>query len=180
MEIYDYFIKNSQGDPISLENYRGKVLLIVNTAIQCGFTLQYEELQSMYEKFHDRGFEIIDIPCNQFEGQAPGSIEQIKDFCRKNYKTCFDQMGKSCVNGEGELPLYTFLKKEKGFKGFGTSLKAMTMDAYLEAMDKDYKNSSDIKWNFTKFLIDRQGQVIERFEPTADMEKVKIAIEDLL
>lgn len=180
MGIYDYYVHDSQGYPISLKNFRGKVVLIVNTATDCGFTLQYEELQSIYERFHSRGLEIIDIPCNQFEGLAPGSIDQIQDFCKKNYKTCFQQMAKASVNGEEELPLYTYLKEAKGFEGFGTSVKAMTMNAYMESIDKNYLRSNDIKWNFTKFLVDRQGRVVERFEPTADMEKVKIAIESLL
>ena len=180
MGIYDHFVRNANGEEVPLSKYKGKILLIVNTATKCGFTVQYEELQSLYEKFHDKGLEIIDIPCNQFNEQSPGTHEEIKNFCKKNYGTGFEQMGKSDVNGENELPLYTYLKSQKGFEGFGVSLKALAMDAYMKVSKKNYKNCNDIKWNFTKFLVDRQGNVVERFEPTGDMEKVKIAIEDLL
>lgn len=180
MGIYDYVIKNGKGEDVPMSDYKGKVLLIVNTATGCGFTPHYEPLEKMYEKYHDRGFEIIDIPCNQFAGQAPESDEEIHQFCTLKYNTQFPQMKKSDVNGENELPLYTFLKSQKGFEGFGKGPKAMMMSALLKKIDKDYKNNPDIKWNFTKFVVDRQGNVVARFEPTAKMSDVAACVEQLL
>ncbi|MCD1147678.1 glutathione peroxidase [Peptoniphilus sp. KCTC 25270] len=180
MGFYDFALIDGTGKEISMENYRGKVVLVVNTATECGFTPQYEDLQKLFEKYHEKGLEIIDVPSNQFRGQAPGTDEEIAQFCSLNFHTQFSQMKKSDVNGEKELPLFTFLKKEKGFEGFGKGAKALAMSAMLKAMDKDYKNNSDIKWNFTKFLIDREGNVVERFEPTEKMEKVEEAVLALL
>ena len=180
MSIYEYTLKNGAGQEISLEAYRGKVLLIVNTATGCGFTPQYKALEEMYEKYHDRGLEIIDIPCNQFAGQAPGTDEEIHEFCTLKYNTQFPQMQKSEVNGPGELPLYTWLKSQKGFEGFGKGPAALAMAAMLKTMDKDYKQNPSIKWNFTKFLVDREGNVVSRFEPTHDMKKVETETAALL
>lgn len=180
MGFYDYTIKDGQENKLSLKSYEGKVVLVVNTATKCGFTPQYEELQKMYSKFHERGFEIIDIPSNQFKNQAPGSNEEITTFCSLNFGTEFPQMAKADVNGENEIELYKFLKSQKGFKGFGKGAKALAMSGLLKTIDSDYKNNSDIKWNFTKFLIDRDGNVVERFEPTARMEEVSKAVENLL
>ena len=173
MSIYDYTLLDRKGNEVSLRQYEGRVLLIVNTATGCGFTPQYEELESMYEKYHDQGLEIIDIPCNQFAGQTPGTDEEIHEFCQLRYHTRFQQMKKSDVNGENELPLYTFLKSQQGFKGFGKGVKAMAMGAMLSRIDKKYKENPDIKWNFTKFLVDRSGNVVDRFEPTEDMAVVE-------
>ena len=173
MSIYDYTLLDRKGNEVSLRQYEGRVLLIVNTATGCGFTPQYEELESMYEKYHDQGLEIIDIPCNQFAGQTPGTDDEIHEFCQLRYHTQFQQMKKSDVNGENELPLYTFLKSQQGFKGFGKGVKAMAMSAMLSRIDKKYKENPDIKWNFTKFLVDRSGNVVDRFEPTADMAVVE-------
>lgn len=180
MSIYEQAVVTADGREVSLKEYEGKVLLIVNTATECGFTPQYEELENIYEKFQDRGLEILDIPCNQFGGQAPGTDEEIHEFCTLNYHTKFPRMKKSEVNGEMELPLYTYLKKEKGFEGFGDGERADRMNAKLATIDKDYKNNPDIKWNFTKFLVDRSGKVVARFEPTFDMKKVEEEIEKLL
>lgn len=180
MGIYDYVIKNGKGEDIPMSDYKGKVLLIVNTATGCGFTPHYEPLEKMYEKYHDRGFEIIDIPCNQFAGQAPESDEEIHQFCTLKYNTQFPQMKKSEVNGENELALYTYLKSQQGFKGFGFGPAALAMSALLKKIDKDYKNNPDIKWNFTKFAVDRDGNVVARFEPTEDMKKVDKFVEGLL
>ena len=127
----------------------------------------------MYEQHHDKGFEIIDIPCNQFKGQAPGTDEEIHQFCTLKYNTQFPQMKKSDVNGPNALPLYGYLKSQQGFGGFGSGGKAMAMNAMLKKTDKDYENNPDIKWNFTKFVVDRQGNVIKRFEPTVKMDKVE-------
>ena len=180
MSIYDYSVKNPKGEDVSLEQFRGNVLLIVNTATGCGFTPHYKDLESMYEKYHDKGFDILDIPCNQFAGQTPGTDEEIHEFCTLKYNTQFPQMKKSDVNGENALPLYTYLKSQKGFEGFGKSAAALMMSAMLKKIDKDYKINPDIKWNFTKFLVDREGNVVERFEPTADMKVVDRAVESLL
>ena len=180
MGIYDYVIKNGKGEDVPMSDYKGKVLLIVNTATGCGFTPHYEPLEKMYEKYHDRGFEIIDIPCNQFAGQAPESDEEIHQFCTLKYNTQFPQMKKSEVNGENELLLYTYLKSQQGFKGFGFGPAALAMSALLKKIDKNYKNNPDIKWNFTKFAVDRDGNVVARFEPTEDMKKVDKFVEGLL
>ena len=180
MSFYDYTVKDGNGEDLSLEAFRGKVVLVVNTATGCGFTPHYKPMEEMYEKYHDRGFEILDIPCNQFAGQTPGTDEEIHEFCTLHYNTQFPQMKKSDVNGENELPLYTFLKGEKGFEGFGHDPVALAMGAMLKKLDKDYKNNPAIKWNFTKFLVDREGNVVARFEPTADMKQVDAAVAALL
>lgn len=176
MSIYDYTVPEVGGNEKSLKDYEGKVLLIVNTATGCGFTPQYEDIENIWEKFHDQGFDVIDVPCNQFAGQTPGTDEEIHEFCTLHYNTKFPQMKKSDVNGENELPLFTYLKSQKGFEGFGRGPKALAMSALLKKMDKNYKNNPDIKWNFTKFLVDRQGNVVARFEPTASMSDVEAAV----
>ncbi len=170
MGIYDYSVTKPNGEELSLREFEGKVILIVNTATGCGFTPHYEILEKMYEKYHDKGFEIIDIPCNQFANQTPGTDEEIHDFCTLRYNTQFPQMKKSDVNGENELPLYTYLKSQKGFEGFGKGPAALMMKAVAKKENKDYKDSPDIKWNFTKFVVDRSGNVVARFEPTYKME----------
>ena len=180
MNLYDLSVPTPSGEELSLKTFEGKVLLIVNTATGCGFTPQYKDLEAMYEKYRGRGFEILDIPCNQFAGQTPGTDEEIHDFCVLKYATQFPQMKKSDVNGENELPLYTFLKGQKGFEGFGKGPRALMMSAMLKTIDRDYKNNPAIKWNFTKFLVDRRGEVTARFEPTADMKEVAEAVENLL
>ena len=178
--IYDYSVKTPSGEDISLKDFEGKVMVIVNTATGCGFTPQYKDLEDMYEKYHEKGLEIIDIPCNQFAGQTPGTDEEIHEFCTLKYNTQFPQMKKSEVNGENQLPLYTYLKSQKGFEGFGKGVKAIAMGAMLKKIDKDYKNNPDIKWNFTKFVVDRAGNVVARFEPTADMAALSNCVEALL
>ncbi|MCM1194074.1 MAG: glutathione peroxidase [Butyrivibrio sp.] len=157
MNIYEYSVKAQDGSDISLAEYRGKVLLIVNTATGCGFTPQYEGLQDLYEKYQSKGLEILDFPCNQFGNQAPGSDEEITDFCQSRYGVTFRQFKKIRVNGEGEEPLYTYLKaQKKGVMG------------------------NNIKWNFTKFLVDREGNVTARFAPTVTPEKLEEQLEKLL
>ena len=178
--IYDFTLKTGLGEDYPLAQHKGKVMLIVNTATGCGFTPHYEPIEAMYEKYHDQGFEVIDIPCNQFRDQAPGSDEEIASFCRMRYKTQFPQMKKSDVNGENELPLYTYLKEQKGFEGFGKGTMALKMNALLMTEDKNFKKNSNIKWNFTKFVVDREGNVIARFEPTADMADVEKCVASLL
>lgn len=157
MGIYDYSVKAQDGNDITLHDYRGKVLLIVNTATGCGFTPQYEGLQDLYEKYQSQGLEILDFPCNQFGNQAPGSDDEITDFCQSRYGVTFQQFKKIKVNGEGEEPLYTFLKSQKkGVMG------------------------NHIKWNFTKFLVDRNGNVVARFAPTVTPDKIKEQLIGLL
>ena len=134
----------------------------------------------MYEKYHDKGLEIIDVPCNQFAGQAPGSDEEIHEFCTLKYNTKFPQMKKSDVNGDNAIELFTFLKSQKGFEGFGKGPKALAMAAMCKAANKDYKSSPDIKWNFTKFVIDRNGEVVARFEPTHSMKELEELVEKLI
>src|SRR3712207_3676989 len=177
--VYDYKVKNDAGDEVSLANYKGKVLLIVNTATRCGFTPQYKELEALYEKYKKQGFEILDFPCNQFGGQAPGSDEEIHQFCTANFDIQFPQFSKIDVNGPTASPLYTFLKKKQGFKGFDLNTPTgKAMDAMLRKKDGDYDKKADIKWNFTKFLVDRKGKVIKRFEPSDPLDEKLIA--DLL
>ena len=180
MSIYDYTLPTPDGKSVGLNTFAGNVLVIVNTATGCGFTPQYKELEAMYEDLHDKGLEIIDIPCNQFAGQTPGTDEEIHEFCTLHYNTKFPQYKKSDVNGENELPLYTYLKSQQGFKGFGKGVRAMAMAAMLGKIDKNYKNNPDIKWNFTKFVVDREGNVIARFEPVADMGELRTFVEGLL
>ena len=180
MSIYDYSVTRPDGSELSLSDYRGKVLLVVNTATGCGFTPQYEDLEKIYEEYHDKGLEIIDVPCNQFAGQTPGTDEEIHEFCTLHYNTQFPQMKKSDVNGENALPLFQYLKSQKGFEGFGKGMKAMAMGAMLSKIDKNYKTNPDIKWNFTKFVVDRDGNVVARFEPTADMKDVAACVGSLI
>ena len=181
MSFYDYTLPAPSGETVSTENYRGKVTLVVNTATGCGFTPHYEPLEKMYEDLHDKGLEIIDVLCNQFMGQTPGSDEDIHAFCTLHYNTQFPQMKKSNVNGPNALPLFEYLKSQKGFEGFGKGATALMMKAHTAAHDK--KNGwakDDIKWNFTKFVVDREGNVVARFEPTADMDDVRKCVESLL
>lgn len=179
--ISDFQLTSKKGETVALSQYKGKVLLIVNTATECGFTPQYEELEALYKRHKAAGLEILDIPCNQFGGQAPGTDEEITEFCSMKFGVDFPQFRKAEVNGEGELPLYTWLKGEKGFEDFDPAHKLTPI--LIDIFDKNmpgWRESSDIKWNFTKFLIDREGNVVARFEPTHNMAEVERQIEDLL
>ena len=153
--IYDFKVKNDKGQEVSLDQYKGKLLLIVNTATRCGFTPQYKDLEAIYEKYNEQGFEILDFPCNQFGSQAPGTIAEIKEFCSTTYSVKFTQFDKIEVNGENEHPLYTYLK------------------AYAE-------NKNNIRWNFTKFLVSADGKILKRFEPGDKMEDVETAVAQAL
>lgn len=157
MNIYDFTVKDTKGNDVKLSEYKGKVLLIVNTATGCGFTPQYEGLEELYKEFKEKGFEVLDFPSNQFLKQAPGSDKEINDFCTLKYDTTFPRFKKCDVNGKDAIPLYKWLKEQK--KGFLTSA---------------------IKWNFTKFLVDRNGKVVGRYSPTTPPEKLKSKIEELL
>ncbi|MBR4708438.1 MAG: glutathione peroxidase [Pseudobutyrivibrio sp.] len=180
MGFYDLSVEQTNGEQLSMADFAGKVVLVVNTATGCGFTPQYKDLESIYEQFHDKGLEIVDVPCNQFAGQTPGSDEEIHEFCSLNYNTQFPQMKKTDVNGETACELFKYLKSQKGFEGFGKGAKALAMSAMLKTIDKDYKNNPEIKWNFTKFVVDRQGNVVARFEPTADMKEVEKCVASLI
>jgi len=180
MSIYDHSVYRPDGSEVKLSEFKGKVMLIVNTATGCGFTPHYKSLEKMYEKHHSKGFEIIDIPCNQFAGQTPGTDDEIHEFCTLKYNTRFPQMKKSDVNGKNALPLYGYLKSQQGFQGFGRGVKAAAMSAVLKKFDKDYKNNPEIKWNFTKFVVDREGNVVKRFEPTVSMDKVEAYIDSIM
>ncbi|NMC85229.1 MAG: glutathione peroxidase [Anaerolineaceae bacterium] len=157
MTIYDFQVKKASGEEIPLSQYQGQVLLIVNTASKCGFTPQYKGLESLYQQFHARGFEVLGFPCDQFAHQEPGSDAEIQTFCQMNYDVHFPVFAKLEVNGINAHPLYRFLKKQKG--------------GFLDGV---------IKWNFTKFLVDRQGNVVARFEPNVEPETFASAIEKLL
>ncbi|MBQ3728615.1 MAG: glutathione peroxidase [Spirochaetales bacterium] len=180
MGFYDLKVTARDGSEVSLSDYQGKVVLVVNTATGCGFTPHYEPLEKMYEDLHEQGLEIIDVPCNQFAGQTPGTDDEIHEFCTLKYHTQFPQMKKSDVNGENAIELFKYLKSQKGFEGFGKGAKALAMNMLLKRIDKDYKNNSEIKWNFTKFVVDRKGNVVARFEPTADMKDVRACVEKLV
>lgn len=180
MSIYDFSVKAQGGSDVALADYKGKVLLIVNTATGCGFTPQYDELQDIYEEFEKDGLEILDFPCNQFGEQAPGDDEEIHSFCTGRYGITFPQFAKIDVNGENAIPLYKWLAKNSTFEGFDKNPMGLMMSQILKKMDKDYKNNSSIKWNFTKFLIGKDGQVMARFEPTTSMKKVKEKIKEVL
>lgn len=179
MSIYDFTVKARNGAEVSLADYKGKVLLIVNTATGCGFTPQYSELQNIYDEFKEQGLEILDFPCNQFAGQAPGNDEEIHSFCTGRYGITFPQFAKIDVNGENAIPLFEWLTENTKFEGFGKSPMALMMNGVAKKMDKDYKNNGNIKWNFTKFLIDREGNIVARFEPT-DMKHLKEKIKECL
>ena len=174
--VYDFTVKNRQGNMVSLSEYRDKVLLIVNTATGCGFTPHYDPLEAMYKEFRGNGFEILDFPCNQFANQAPGTEDEIHEFCTLKFGTEFPQFAKIDVNGENADPLFAYLAAEKPFEGFGKGLKNAALTKFTEANNKKFGDKAYIKWNFTKFLVDREGKVIARFEPTADMKEVRAAV----
>ncbi len=179
--VYDLSVKDRKGKDVSLREYANEVLLIVNTATKCGFTPQYEELEKLYEKYHAQGFEVLDFPCNQFGQQAPGTDEAIHQFCKLTYNTEFPRFKKVKVNGDDADPLFKFLKSQKGFAGFDASHPLTPiLEEMLSKDAPDYKETADIKWNFTKFLVNKLGIVVDRFEPTESMEHVEAEIEALL
>lgn len=172
--IYEFSVKNTKGEDVSLDRYRGKVLLVVNTASGCGFTPQYEGLESLYRKYRDQGLEILDFPCNQFLNQAPGTDEELATFCQVNYGTSFETFAKLAVNGDQAHPLYAYLKNAVPLEIEDESLlnfKERLKKHLIEWM------GNDIKWNFTKFLVDREGRVVKRFAPTVVPKDLEKAIE---
>ena len=178
--VYDFTVRDRKGAKVSLRDYEGKVLLIVNTATGCGFTPHYEQLEAMYRDLRDKGFEILDFPCNQFANQAPGDDEEIHSFCTMKFGTEFPQFAKIDVNGDSAEPLFAFLAAEKPFAGFGKGLKNAALSKFAGLNNKKFGDKAYIKWIFTKFLIGRDGTVLARFEPTDDMEDVRKAVEELL
>lgn len=180
MNIYDFQVKAQDGSEVSLADYKGKVLLIVNSATGCGFTPQYDELQEIYDAHKDQGLEILDFPCNQFGNQAPGNDEEIHSFCSDRYGITFPQFSKIDVNGENAIPLYQWLAENTKFEGFGKGPMSIVLNGVVKKMDKDFKKNSAIKWNFTKFLIDREGNIVARFEPTASMKSVAEKVKAVL
>ena len=169
--VFDFTVKDRKGKDVSLKEYSGEVLLIVNTATRCGFTPQYEELEALYKEYHRQGFEVLDFPCNQFGQQAPGTDESIHEFCKLNYGTDFPRFKKVKVNGDDADPLFKYLKEQKGFAGWDESHPLTPiLDKMMTEADPDYKQKPDIKWNFTKFLVDKRGIVVARFEPTDNGE----------
>lgn len=179
MSIYDIKITNREGKELSLENYKGKTLIIVNTATGCGFTPQYEGLEKLYEEYHNQGLEILDFPCNQFGHQAPGTDDEIHEFCTAKYQTQFDQLSKIEVNGENEHPLYTYLKKQQPNEIIEGIKNKMAMKA-IEKISATYKNKEDIKWNFTKFLVDKNENVIKRYDPTFDPKNIEKDLKEII
>lgn len=179
--VYDFSVKDRKGNNVDLRAYAGEVLLIVNTATQCGFTPQYEELEKMYEKYHSQGFEVLDFPCNQFGQQAPGTDDAVHQFCKLNYGTEFPRFKKIKVNGSDAEPLFKYLQEQCGFEGFQMEHPiAPKLVEILSAADPDYASKPDIKWNFTKFLVNKLGLVVARFEPTESLENIEKQIEELL
>ena len=177
MSIYDFTVKDRQGNEVNLGDYAGKVLIIVNTATGCGFTPHYEPLEAMYKDLREKGLEILDFPCNQFANQAPGTEEEIHDFCTIKFGTEFPQFAKVDVNGDSAAPLFVYLAGKKPFEGFGKGFKNAALNKFANMNNRKFGDKAYIKWNFTKFLIDREGKVIARFEPTTDMSEVRKAVE---
>lgn len=176
MNLYDLKVKKRDGSDLELSSLKGKVIIIVNTATGCGFTPQYEALEYLYEKYHDKGLEVLDFPCNQFGHQAPGDDNEIHEFCTAKYKTQFDQLKKIDVNGENEDAVFTFLKEYDGEEKIEGIKNKMAMKGVAK-ISTTCKKENDIKWNFTKFLIDKEGNVVGRYSPTFDPKHME---EDIL
>jgi len=179
MSIYDYSVKSRNGEDIYISQFKGKVLIIVNTATGCGFTPQYEGLEKLYKEYHDKGLEILDFPCNQFGSQAPGSDDEIHQFCQFKYNTSFDQFSKVDVNGENENPLFTYIKSQKTEDVIKGMKNKLSMKA-IEKISTTAKKPEDIKWNFTKFLVDKNGNVVGRYSPTYKPEDMEEDIKKLI
>jgi glutathione peroxidase len=180
MPVYEFSYTSIEGKRISLSEYSGKVLLIVNVASKCGFTPQYKGLEELYKRYKGKGFEIIGFPCDQFGGQEPGTEKEIVEFCSINYGVTFPLSEKVKVREDGAIALYKYLTAQKSFMGFGSGEKAQFMEKFLKEKYKNGYTDNQIKWNFTKFLIDKNGEVTARFEPTAEPENIASDIEKLL
>jgi glutathione peroxidase len=179
-QLYGFTALSNRGEEVKFSDYEGKVLLIVNTASKCGFTPQYDGLEALWQKYGEKGLVVIGFPCDQFGHQEPGTNEEIAEFCRLNHGVTFPLMSKIEVNGEHADPIFQWLYSEKPFAGFGDSEVGQMMDKMLSKGDPEYASNPDIKWNFTKFLIDRKGNVVARFEPTVAPEAIDAEIAALL
>ena len=179
MNLYDFTVKDAAGKAVSMRDFAGKVLLIVNTATGCGFTPQYDGLEALYAKYRGQGFEILDFPCNQFGNQAPGTEAEIVSFCKMKFGVQFPQFAKIEVNGENAEPLFNYLKQQQPEDTIGGLKNQLAMKA-IHAISKTAKTAGDIKWNFTKFLIDRAGNVTARFAPTETPSIIENSVKELL
>lgn len=180
MTVYNYSLLNKAGQEQSLKDFEGKVLVIVNTASKCGFTPQYDGLEALYKQYRDEGLEIIAVPSNQFGEQEPGSNEEVQSFCKLNFGVTFPVMAKADVRGENAIDLFNYLTKEQGFKGFPDSELTDMLTGHLNSIDPDYLKDDQVKWNFTKFVVDRKGNVVARFEPMAEPSEMEACIKSLL
>ena len=180
MSVYDFTVKTRKGEDFSLSALKGRILLIVNTATGCGFTPQYEGLENLYSAYHEKGLEILDFPCNQFGHQAPGEDDEIHEFCTAKYQTTFDQFKKIDVNGETAIPLFAWLKEQAPEDEEPVGLKNKAAMAAIKKISKNCVQPNDVKWNFTKFLVDREGNFVKRWGPTADPASFTAEIEKLL
>ena len=180
MSIYDYAYTSIEGNPVSMSQYKGKVVLIVNTASKCGFAPQYEGLETLYQRYRDQGFEVIGFPCNQFMDQEPGDEAAISEFCSVRYGVTFPMSAKVDVRGDDAIPLFRYLTEQKAFEGMGKGIKNKAFDMMLKAKYKDGYKDSQVKWNFTKFLVDRHGEVTARFEPVVEPADIAVHIGKLL
>ena len=180
MSVYNYSLINKTGQEQSLKDFEGKVLVIVNTASKCGFTPQYDGLEALYKEYKDQGLEIIAVPSNQFGEQEPGSNEEVQSFCKLNFGVTFPVMAKADVRGENTIDLFKYLIKEQGFKGFPDSELTDMLTDHLNAIDPNYLQDAQVKWNFTKFVVDRKGNVVARFEPMAEPAEMEECIKSLL
>lgn len=180
MSIYNYSVLTKSGEEKSLQDFAGKVLVIVNTASKCGFTPQYDGLEALYKQYKEQGLEIIAIPSNQFGEQEPGTNEEVQSFCKLNFGVTFPVMAKSDVRDAHQLPLFSYLTEQQPFKGFPPSDLTQMLTDHLNSIDPHYLDDNQVKWNFTKFVIDRDGHVVARFEPMADPKDMENCIKELL
>ena len=176
MNLYDIKVLNQKDEEVSLNNYKGKVLLIINSATGCGFTPQYDAIEELYKKYKDKGFEVLDFPCNQFGHQAPGSDDEIHEFCTAKYNTTFDQFKKIDVNGPSESPVFTYLKEYSPKEEIHGLKNKLAMKG-VSKISNTCKSENDIKWNFTKFLLDKNGKVLRRLSP---IENPKLLEDDII
>ena len=180
MSIHQFQALSIDGEPVSMEQFAGKVLLIVNVASECGLTPQYEKLEDLQRKYEDRGFRVLGFPCNQFGSQEPGSDAEIQQFCSLNYGVSFPMFSKVDVNGEDAHPLFVYLRRSTAESVNGSGPGAEMLDKHLEKNHPDLMEGSNIRWNFTKFLIDSEGNVVKWFEPTVEPDALTDEIEALL
>lgn len=178
-KIYDFKTTGNKGAEVDFAQFEGKVLMIVNTASKCGFTPQYDGLEALYQKYKDQGFVIVGFPCDQFAGQEPGSNEEIAEFCRLNHGVTFPLMAKTDVNGPKAEPIFEYLKAQAPTEEYN-GLKAKATKTMLKGLSKSVEKDSDILWNFTKFLVNRDGTVVKRYAPVVKPEDIEKDIQEIL